>query len=266
MAARGYAELEFPPFASSVALTDTPPNKMFGLDEWIANLSDNAIVFVAVLSIFLGLRHATDPDHLSAMLTLRLSRSQKSPHRLGVAWGVGHAITMLIVGVPLILLVAELPSNLQQGLEFAVGLMIVALALQAIWQATKISSHTHEHAHHDHPPHSHPHTHGSGEHSHRSERGALAMGILHGAGGSAGVVALLLSRLNDPVASIAALVVISIFSGVSMAFCSWLMCRGLDRSSYVIGQKPIALIGGGLTLLFGMWYAAAAFELVPYPL
>lgn len=235
------------------------------LDEWIANLSDNAVVFIVILSVFLGLRHATDPDHLTALLTLRLKQSQKNPHRLGTAWGAGHAVTMMLIGVPLILLVAELPNGLQAALEFAVGVMISLLAARAIWNASKASSHSHKHAHHDGPVHTHPHVHGGIEHSHRSERGAFAMGLLHGAGGSAGVVALLLGRLGEPAASIAALFVISVFSGISMAICSWLMCRGLDRSMHVIGHRPIALIGGSLTLLFGIWYAAAAFEYVPYP-
>lgn len=235
------------------------------LDEWIANLSNNAAVFIVILSVFLGLRHATDPDHLTALLTLRLRQSQKSPHRLGVAWGAGHAVTMILIGVSLILLVAKLPDNLQIALEFAVGVMISLLALRAILNALRMSSHSHTHSHHDGPTHVHPHIHGGNEHSHRSERGAFAMGLIHGAGGSAGVVALLLGRLDNPKASIAALFVVSLFSGVSMAFCSWVMCRGLDRSVHMIGHRPIALIGGGLTLLFGIWYAAAAFKYVPYP-
>jgi hypothetical protein len=238
---------------------------MFGLDEWLAALTNNALLFVLVISVFLGLRHATDPDHLSAMLTLRLKGNQKSPGRLGYAWGIGHGITMMIVGVPLILLVAELPADLQRGLEFAVGLMIIALATRAIWGAIRTSSHAHEHTHHDAPPHSHPHTHGNGAHEHRSERGALAMGLLHGAGGSAGVVALILGRMESPTLAIASLFVISVFSGVSMAACSWFMVRSLDRTANFVGQKPIALVGGTLTALFGLWYCAAAFEKIPYP-
>lgn len=238
---------------------------MFGLDEWLVHLTDNALLFVLIVSVFLGLRHATDPDHLSAMLTLRLKDGQRSPSRLGLAWGFGHAVTMIVVGAPLILLVAELPSNLQKGLEFSVGLMIIVLALRAIWGALKVSSHTHEHTHHDAAPHSHIHTHGSGEHNHRTERGAFAIGLLHGAGGSAGVVALILGRLENPFTAVASLVVVSAFSGVSMMICSWLMCRGLDRTAQTIGQKPIGLIGGSLTFLFGFWYCAAAFQTIPYP-
>lgn len=238
---------------------------MFGIDEYLSHLTDNALLFVLIVSVLLGLRHATDPDHLSAMLTLRLEKSQRDPRRIGLAWGVGHAVTMIAVGIPLIVLVSELPSDLQKGLEFSVGIMIIVLSLKVIWGATKLSSHTHEHTHHDLPSHYHVHTHGSGEHNHRTERGAFAIGLLHGAGGSAGVVALILGRLENPLVAAASLVVISVFSAASMIICSWIMCRSLDRTAQSIGQKPIALIGGGLTFLFGLWYCGAALETVPYP-
>lgn len=236
---------------------------MFGLDDYLAHLTDNALIFVGVVAVLLGLRHATDPDHLSAMLTLRLRRREVSPARIGAAWGAGHAATMMLIGVPLILLLGELPTRLQQGLEFAVGVMIVALAARAIWSATRLSAHAHVHEHHGGARHAHPHTHGAGEHTH--SRSALAMGLLHGAGGTAGVVALILARLDSPGLAIAALAVICAFSAVSMACFSWLMCRSLDRAAERVGQVRIALVGGTLTLLFGLWYCAAALEAAPYP-
>jgi len=236
---------------------------MFGLDEWVAHLTDNAWLFVLIISVLLGLRHATDPDHLSAMLTLRLQRTECSPARLGIAWGIGHGVTMMLIGTPLILLLGELPARLQQGMEFAVGIMIIALAARAIYTATRISAHQHEHAHHDGQRHAHPHTHGSSEHTH--SRSALAMGLLHGAGGTAGVVALILARLDNPSLAVGALVVICVFSAVSMACFSWLMCRSLDRTVERVGQARVAIVGGSLTLLFGIWYCAAALEAAPYP-
>jgi hypothetical protein len=240
---------------------------MFGIDEWIIHLPGDSFVFVVFVAVLLGLRHATDPDHLSAMLTLRISRQQKFPMRIGAAWGVGHAATMLIVGIPLILLVAELPSGVQIGLEFAVGVMISVLALRAIWASMRFTSHDHKHAHHEIGAHAHIHIHGPTDHDHkiRTPLGALAIGLLHGAGGSAGVVALILGRMNDSWTAIAALCVIAVFSGVSMALLSWAMYRGLDRVAPRIGAKNITMIGGLLTLAFGIWYCAASLEAVWYP-
>ena len=240
---------------------------MFGIDEWIIHLPGNGFVFVVFVAVLLGLRHATDPDHLSAMLTFRILREQKFPLRIGAAWGLGHAVTMFIVGVPLILLLAELPSSLQRGLEFAVGLMICALALRAIWASIRFTTHNHKHAHHEIGVHNHIHIHGPTDHDHkiRTPAGAFAVGLVHGAGGSAGVVALILARMSNSWAAIAALCVIAVFSGVSMALFSWGMYRGLDRVGPRLGAKNITIIGGLLTLAFGIWYCAASLEAVWYP-
>ena len=67
---------------------------MTTLDEWLAQLGSGWL-FVLVLAAVLGLRHASDPDHLTALLTLRLKERQRSPHLLGLAWGTGHALTMV---------------------------------------------------------------------------------------------------------------------------------------------------------------------------
>ena len=86
---------------------------MFGLDNWIAGLSNGAsvgvVLFVAVL---LGLRHATDPDHLAAMTTLVASgheRATRSAARLGAWWGLGHGVTLVVFGVPILLAGRYLP-------------------------------------------------------------------------------------------------------------------------------------------------------------
>lgn len=229
--------------------------------------STNTVALILVLSALLGARHATDPDHLSAMLTLRLTRTRKSPHHLGLSWGFGHAVTMLLVGAPLIFLVAELPEQFQQGLEFAVGMMIVILATRVILCGVAMNVHEHAHSHHTTGTHTHVHAHPDDSHEHgiRGKSGAFMMGMLHGAGGSAGVVALILSRMQDHTTAYAALVVIAVFSALSMAAFSWLLYRGLDRVSPIVGRRTLAIAGGLLTLAFGLWYCAASLEAVPYP-
>jgi hypothetical protein len=236
---------------------------MLGLDDWLINLTTDPLTFVALISILLGLRHATDPDHLTALLTLRLDRTQRHSVRLGLAWGIGHGTTMILIGVPLILAIAVVPEVVQQGLEFAVGAVIIGLAVRAI--ARGLRTHTHEHGHHDGTHHAHEHGHLVGEHAHRTPRQAAAIGLLHGAGGSAGMVALVLGRLDDPTLAIAALVVIACFTAVSMAACSWLMCHGLDQVITRVGRRGVAVAGGSLALLFGAWYCAAAVQIAPYP-
>src|SRR5215211_3737053 len=103
---------------------------MFGLDEHIAAASDGAaLAVVAVVAILLGLRHATDPDHLVALTAL-------APHepgaaraaRLGAAWGSGHALTLFMFGVPVVVFHTFLPERAQQAVETSVGVLIVGLA------------------------------------------------------------------------------------------------------------------------------------------
>ena len=113
---------------------------MFGLDDMIANLSDGTTFgIVMAVAVLLGLRHATDPDHLAAVTAVAAgSRDQggRQSARLGLAWGSGHALTLFVFGLPIVLFAAYLPGTMQQGAETLVGLVIIALAvwLLARWR------------------------------------------------------------------------------------------------------------------------------------
>src|SRR5438067_13256845 len=106
---------------------------MFGLDNWVAGFSDGTtLLVVALVAVILGLRHATDPDHLAAVTTLIAGaeeRATKAAARLGAAWGLGHATSLSAFGVPTVLLKASLPERVQQGAATAGGILIVSLAL-----------------------------------------------------------------------------------------------------------------------------------------
>ena len=233
------------------------------LDEYLATLG-SGWVFVLVIAVVLGLRHATDPDHLTAVLSLRLKDNQRSPYGLGLAWGLGHSVTMIAVGVPLILFVDHLPVALQQGLEVAVGVLIIALAIRVLWGLLKLRVHAHEHTHHEVVVHDHAHVQSSPPHVHgtRSLRSAFSIGLLHGAAGSASIVALLLTRLENPALACLSLVIIAAFCTLSMVTCSWALCRILDGSERRVNQRWIAGIGGSFALCFGVAYAVVAAGLV----
>src|SRR5918911_2863279 len=106
---------------------------MFGLDERIASFSDGTtLVVVLCVAMILGLRHASDPDHLAAVSTLVASgreRAARGAARLGLAWGLGHATSLFLFGLPVVLYSAYLPETLQRAAETTVGLVIVALAV-----------------------------------------------------------------------------------------------------------------------------------------
>src|SRR5437588_7984728 len=98
---------------------------MSGIDDSIANLAGgHTLLVVLAVALLLGLRHATDPDHLVAVSTLVAGTRERAARRacgLGVAWGLGHATTLAAFGTPIVLFGAYLPHPLQRGAEALVG-------------------------------------------------------------------------------------------------------------------------------------------------
>src|SRR3954451_21976527 len=107
---------------------------MFGLDERIAGLAQGGGLALALLvALLLGLRHASDPDHLAAVSTLIASDPDDGTRRagrLGLSWGAGHALALALFGLPIVLLQAYLSEGLQTAAEAAVGVVIMLLALR----------------------------------------------------------------------------------------------------------------------------------------
>ena len=84
---------------------------MFGLDQWVVHFSDGTtLLIVLVVAVLLGLRHASDPDHLTAVTTL-VTNGRGGATRLGLTWGLGHASSLLALGVPIVLWKAYLPAR-----------------------------------------------------------------------------------------------------------------------------------------------------------
>jgi len=234
---------------------------VFGLDERIASLSDGGSVLVVLLvALLLGLRHATDPDHIAAVSTLVASTRERATRRaaqLGVWWGLGHALTLILFGVPIVLFERFLPAPLQRGAETAVSGLIVFLAVRLLirWR----SGYFHVHAH-PHPRDEHEH-----RHAVRSPVGAFAIGLVHGMGGSAGVGVLLLAAVPSRPVAVASLVVLALFTAVSMTMVTTgfgtVLVQPRVRGAFVVAAPTLGLT----SLAFGVWYALAAWALAPYP-
>ena len=246
---------------------------MFGLDDWIAGFSDGTSIWiVALVAVFLGLRHAADPDHLAAVTTLIAGGRERAGHaaaRMGFAWGLGHGATLFLFGLPIVVFNKYLPESLQKGAETAVGFLIVFLAARLLYRWRTGFFHVHEHEHGG-ERHAHLHTHettGSHSHAHkaRTPLGAFGIGLVHGMGGSAGVSILLLASIESQSLAVVSLVILAIFTAVSMTmltatFGATLTARPLRRSFNVVAPGL-----GVASLTFGFWYAAAAWSLMPYP-
>ena len=214
------------------------------LDDTLAGLFDVAPFAVALgIALLLGLRHATDPDHLMAVTALvaRDDASPRSAARLGAVWGAGHATALLLIGLPLILLGTALPPALESTAEKAVGVVIVLLALRVLLRWL------HRNREHDHerPP--------------RTPRAAFGIGLLHGLAGTGAVVLLLIAALPSPLAAAAALAVFAPMSMVSMALCTTGFAWTLTRPAVLPLYRTVLMPALGATgLLFGLWYVGLA--------
>ena len=235
-----------------------------------------------VVALLLGLRHATDPDHLTAVSTLVLTQERDGARRagiLGFAWGLGHGTTIFAFGLPIVLFRAYLPDGVRRTAEAVIGLVIVALAVRLLLRWRRGYFHAHSHAHgdlrHAHPhaheggaagqrggravnhsfqPHSHPHAEGMG----RSPLAAYGIGLVHGIGGSAMVGLMVVGAAANRTLGVIALLLFAAGTAVSMAVVS-------SAFGYVLARGPVARLVGPLmpavgvaSLAFGVWYAAGA--------
>jgi ABC-type nickel/cobalt efflux system permease component RcnA len=257
---------------------------MFGLDQAIAELgAGGSALLIVLVAALLGLRHATDPDHLTAVSTLIVADEEHAPRRaawLGLSWGLGHATTLFALGLPFVLFGSLLPDPVQVAAEVLVALVIVALAVRLLvrWHRGLFHSHLHRHgelvhahphAHaraHDHSPgaapsaHAHPHAEGI----RRSPLGAYGIGLVHGVGGSAGVGVLLLATIADRNVAVLSLVLFVAFTALAMTAASTGVGYGLTRPRVRRSLPRLAPVLGALSLVFGVWYGLGALEIVPY--
>ena len=234
------------------------------IDAWLEALFAGAPLVVALLiALVLGLRHASDPDHLVAVTSLVAvdGGGVRGAARLGAWWGAGHASALLVIGIPLILFKSSMPGWIERGAETAVGVVILLLALRIVakWVRGDFRAGRHPHGRlGGSTSHRHLHHAGQPEHRHRNvrtPRQALSIGLLHGLAGTGAVALLLIAALPGKVEAAAALAVFAPMSAVSMTLCTaafaWLLTRPLIDPLY----RSVLIPAFGLFgLLFGSWY------------
>ena len=227
---------------------------MLGLDDRIAAFSDGTSVWIVIaVAVLLGLRHASDPDHLAAVTTLVAGDREHAGRRagvLGLAWGLGHATTLFLFGVPILLENGYLPERVQQGAETAVAIVIVALAVRLLVRWARGDLYVHAHP---------------GAHGARTRLGAYSIGLVHGMGGSAGVGVLIVASVQSHALALLSLFLFAVFTAVSMGVLSTGFGRTLVSRPVRATFNGVAPALGVMSLAFGVWYATAAWALTPYP-
>ncbi|HEY4307563.1 MAG TPA: hypothetical protein VGM82_24020 [Gemmatimonadaceae bacterium] len=204
---------------------------------------------MAVLGFVLGMRHATDPDHVVAVTTI-VSRERRVSRAggIGMLWGVGHTATILVVGGAILLFNVVIPPQIGLSMELSVALMLVVLGVLSLTRMTRSAAETSaENSAGD----------GSFDFHHHSLR-PLAIGVVHGLAGSAAVALLVLATIHDPawgvvylavfgVGTIAGMVLITAAISVPFAYT----CRRLawfNRSLGVIAA--LSSLGFGFFLVY----------------
>jgi cytochrome c biogenesis protein CcdA len=247
------------------------------LDGWLEGLMHGtaSLGVILLISALLGLRHASDPDHLAAVTTLIASEDDLDKFRkagfMGLLWGAGHGTTLVLIGLPLVLFNRYLPEVVQQAAEALIGAIIILLAVRLLLRWRRGLFHVHTHTHGG-EPHRHVHSHAgeadeAHEHAHkrRTPLGAYGLGLVHGIGGSGGLTLLLLSTISDKAQAAGALLLFAVGTAVSMALLS--TAFGLAIAGGPLGRnfERVAPVLGVLGVAFGAWYALGALGMVVYP-
>jgi ABC-type nickel/cobalt efflux system permease component RcnA len=245
------------------------------------------LLSIIALGFFLGMRHATDPDHVIAVTTI-VSRQRSIRHAalIGALWGVGHTITILAVGSAIILFGLVIPPRVGLTMELSVGLMLILLGVLNLsgimrWITETLTpmqlrqhAHAHPHGHGDYV-HTHSHEHGGPEkHGHAEDATPvgwmdrtfgglgmyqvlrpLAVGIVHGLAGSAAVALLVLTTIRVASWAVFYLLVFGLgtVAGMMLITAAIAMPFKFSEMRFARLNRGLALASGLISLGFGLF-------------
>jgi high-affinity nickel-transport protein len=242
---------------------------------------------ILAIGFFLGMRHATDPDHVIAVSTIvSRERTIAKAGLIGMLWGVGHTLTILAVGAGIILFGLAIPARVGLTMEFSVGLMLILLGVLNLsgamkWISEKFApvhpphsgDHVHVHGHGAHM-HFHRHTHGPGEEHHGASLTPprwlhasfawlglyqslrpLLIGIVHGLAGSATVALLVLGTTREPRWAVIYLLVFGVGTIAGMMLITAAIALPFSFAGYKFSWLNRSLVTGSglLSLAFGLF-------------
>ena len=210
-----------------------------------------------VVGFLLGVRHALDPDHVASVATISTSsRTLIDGLKQGVAWGVGHTLTLLLFGGAALFLGLAVPEDL---LEFAVGVMLILLGADVLRRIMKDRIHVHPHDHSDGASHLHVHSHAQVDrHEHSRSplipRRALMVGLMHGLAGSAALLLLTVAAAPSILSGIVYVLIFGLGSILGMVLLSIVIALPLRLSSnrFERVQRNFRFGIGIVTIILGL--------------
>lgn len=235
------------------------------------------LLSIVAIGFFLGMRHATDPDHVIAVSTIiTREHSVRRSAWIGAAWGVGHTLTILAVGGAILLFRITLPPRVGLAMELAVGLMLIVLGIKSLGalaaepegagaaQGPAEEERARYHAHGDYV-HAH-HQPRAGGHAHDPQRNPitaldrrfrkygsyqlarpLVVGVVHGLAGSAAIALLVLGAIPNLRWAVAYLAVFGIGTILGMMLITLTL-----GSTFAYGERRFARVGRHFGLAAGL--------------
>ena len=232
------------------------------------------IVSAILLGFVLGLQHATDPDHVVAVATI-VTRERRfaAGARVGLLWGIGHALTLALAGTVIVALGRSVPVGVAAGLELLVAAMLVLLGVLRLREAirgilavapdARLANHRHGRSEVVHAHQGAPHVHPSAallaawrDESRRVGLRALLVGAVHGMAGTAAVALLVLATLHTAFAAMTYLVVFGLGTLAGMTALTAAMAYPVAQLSRLRRMREaMAVVSGLAAIVFGCWYA-----------
>jgi len=208
---------------------------------------------ILALGFFLGMRHATDSDHVLAVTTI-VTRAKTPRAALGVGalWGLGHSATILTVGGSIVLFGWVIPPRLGLSMEMSVAVMLIVLgAMNLSGALSRIGQVAHRHAHEQEP---------TDPPSARRMTGLLrplVVGVVHGLAGSAAIALLVLTTLKTAASALVYLAVFGAGTMAGMMLLTWAMALPISAFSrrFQNAEQQVARVTGLVSIAFGLFLA-----------